>query len=138
MKILVAEDDTMFLNMVSEILTKAGHKVFHATNGKEALRKATTFTPDLIILDIVLPEMLGTEICESLRKSSRTAGIPVLLMTSSVAETAEGTFSQHFKADDFLRKPFDAAELLAKVKKFAGTTSRYAVRAKATTPVGLT
>ena len=131
MRILVADDDTMFLKFVSEVLTQAGYDVTLAQNGKETLQKAVTYHPDLIILDIVLPKMLGTEVCENLRMSSRTAAIPVLLVTSSVAETSEGGFPNHFKADDFLRKPFKPEDLLFKVKRLVGTRSRFSERSTA-------
>lgn len=132
MKILVADDDTLFLKMVSDILVEAGHDVTWATNGKEAIDKAVTQVPDLIILDIILPRFLGTEVSEKLRKSGRTASIPILLVTSGVAEVGEGDFLDHFQADDFLQKPFEAEELLEKVNRLAGSPSRVAEKESGT------
>ena len=138
MRILVADDDTMFLKAVSDVLSGAGYSVTLATNGEQALNKAVTYVPDLIILDIVLPKMMGTEVCENLRMSKRTAGIPVILVTANVAETGAGSFPYYFKADDFLRKPFDNQELLAKVKLLAGKKSRFAEVESAKAPVKIT
>jgi DNA-binding response OmpR family regulator len=128
MKILVADDDTMFLKIASEVLTKAGYEVVFAYDGEDTIKKAATDNPDLIILDIVLPKSLGTEVCENLRKSSNTTAIPVLLVSSGVAESSAGSFPDHFKADDYLRKPFEPEDLLRKVKRLAGRKSRYAVK----------
>jgi len=127
MKILVADDDAMFLKVMEEILTDAGYDVILAANGLETVEKAVTKSPDLIVLDIILPGLLGTEVCEKLRKSGRTASIPILLVTSGVAEIEAGSdFIEQFKADGFLRKPFEAVDFLAEVKRLAGSTSRFA------------
>lgn len=128
MRILVADDDTMILKFVSDVLSKEGYEVMFAHDGPETLKKAASLSPDLIILDIVLPKSLGTEVCEKLRESQQTQAIPVLLMSSSVAETSGGSFPDHFKADDYLRKPLEPDDLLRKVKYLAGRKSRYAVK----------
>ena len=127
MRILVADDDKMILKFVSDVLSEAGYEVMFAHDGPETIKKAASLSPDLIILDIVLPKSLGTEVCENLRKSPETAAIPVLLISSSVAETSGGSFPDHFKADDYLRKPLEPDDLLRKVKYLIGRKSRYAV-----------
>jgi DNA-binding response OmpR family regulator len=126
MRILVADDDKMILKFVSDVLSAEGYEVMFAHDGPETIKKAASLGPDLIILDIVLPKSLGTEVCENLRKSPETTAIPVLLMSSSVAETSGGSFPDHFKADDYLRKPLEPDDLLRKVKYLAGRKSRYA------------
>lgn len=128
MRILVADDDKMILKFVSDVLSEAGYEVVFAHDGPETIKKAASLSPDLIILDIVLPKSLGTEVCENLRKSPETSAIPVLLISSSVAETSGGSFPDHFQADDYLRKPLDPDDLLRKVKRLAGRKSRYAVK----------
>ena len=127
-RILVADDDKMILKLVSDVLQEAGYEVMFAHDGPETIKKAASLSPDLIILDIVLPKSLGTEVCEKLRESSETTAIPVLLMSSSVAETSGGSFPDHFKADDYLRKPLEPDDLLRKVKYLAGRKSRFAVK----------
>jgi DNA-binding response OmpR family regulator len=125
MKILVADDDAVFLQSISELLRKAGYEVAQATNGKEAQEKALAQPPDLIVLDIILPKLLGTEVCENLRKSSRTSSVPILLITSGVAEIGEHGFQEQFLADDFMRKPLNADEFMDKVKRLAGSKSKF-------------
>lgn len=125
MRILVADDDTIFLQAISELLRKAGYEVTQATDGKEAQEKALAQPPDLIVLDIILPKLLGTEVCENLRKSSRTSSIPILLITSGVAEIGEHGFKEQFLADDFMRKPLNTDEFVEKVRRLAGSKSRY-------------
>jgi two-component system phosphate regulon response regulator PhoB len=125
-RILVADDDKMILKFVSDVLSEAGYEVMFAHDGPETLKKAANLSPDLIILDIVLPGSLGTEVCENLRKTPATTAIPVILVSSSVAETSGGGFPDHFKADDYLRKPLEPDDLLRKVKHLAGRKSRYA------------
>ena len=131
MKILVADDDKMILKFVSDVLTEAGYEVIFAHDGPDTIKKAAAYSPDLIILDIVLPGSLGTEVCENLRKSSQTTAIPVLLISSSVAETSGSSFPDHFQADDYLRKPLEPDDLLRKVKRLAGSKSRFAVKERA-------
>ena len=72
MKILVADDDNLFLQMISDILTEAGHEVIVTKSGRDALELAIVEPPDLVILDIILPELLGTEVTEELRRFKRT------------------------------------------------------------------
>ena len=125
MKILVADDDEFFLAMVGDILTGAGHEVVSASDGLEALEKAESENPEIIVLDIVLPGLLGTEVCEKLREHSLTAKIPILLISSRFAEIeTDAGLLEYFKADDFLRKPFEADELLRRVNSLAGSASR--------------
>ena len=124
MKILVADDDELFLKMVEDILTGAGHDVVSTSDGLETLEKAHSENPDVIVLDIVLPGLLGTEVCEKIREHSLTAKIPILLVSSRFAEIeSDAGLLEYFKADDFLRKPFEADELIRRVNNLAGSLS---------------
>ena len=124
MKILVADDDEFFLKMIEDILTGAGHDVVAASDGVETLDKAQSENPDVIVLDIVLPGLLGTEVCEQLREHSLTAKIPILLISSRFAEIeSDAGLLEYFKADDFLRKPFNADELIRRVNNLFGFPS---------------
>jgi len=127
MKVLVADDDALFLKVVSEMLTEAGHEVVLAADGDEALKKAVTERPDLIILDIILPKHLGTEISEKLRKYRHSASVPILLISSGVSEMEEtGGTLEDFLADDFLQKPFSAEELLKRIDLLSQAPSKHA------------
>lgn len=127
MKVLVADDDALFLKVITEILTEAGHQVIPAADGDEALQKAVSERPDLIILDIILPKHLGTEVSEKLRKCRLSASVPILLVSSNVSEMEEtGGTLDDFLADDFLQKPFSADELLKRIDHLSKSPSRHA------------
>jgi DNA-binding response OmpR family regulator len=120
MKILVADDDELFLKMVEDMLVEAGHEVVLASDGLETMEKVSSENPDLIVLDIILPGLLGTDICEKLKDHADTATIPILLVSSRFEKMEEDDeLVEYFKADDFLRKPFPAEELLERVNQLS-------------------
>ena len=109
-KILIVDDDPVSLEMLEKILLLEGYWVAKATNGKEALYIADEFHPDLIILDIMMPIMDGTETKEKLEKNPRTKNIPVLFLTSLISKNDElGKFAKDRR---FLAKPIDREKLL--------------------------
>ena len=114
-KILIVDDDSVTLGMLQKILVSAGYWVAKATNGKEALYIADDFLPDLIILDIVMPVMDGTEAMERLEKNPRTKNIPVLFLTSLISKNEE--FENCTANRRFLAKPIDRDKLLKEVEK---------------------
>ena len=125
MNILVADDDKLILKMISEILTGAGHEVVLAIDGITALEKVNQEKPDLIILDIILPGLLGTEILDEFKQQSEGAEIPVLLISSRFASMEDDPeLLEQFKGDDFLHKPFKPEELLEKVSQLSFGMSR--------------
>jgi two-component system, OmpR family, phosphate regulon response regulator PhoB len=127
MRILVVDDDMFFVSQISEILCGAGHEVIAVGSGKEAIAQAVFKVPDLIILDMILPGLLGTEVCEKLRSLQKTAAVPIILVSSGVAEMeVTGRDPEQFLADDFLPKPFGAEELINRVNLLAGKTSKFA------------
>jgi eukaryotic-like serine/threonine-protein kinase len=131
LRILIADDDDLFLKIISEILTEAGHEVILASNGHDALETATRECPDLIVLDIILPDLLGTEVREKLRKNDRTAPIPILMVTSGVAEIEQERSSlDNLSTDDFLRKPFGPEDLITKVNKLLKSPSKFSPQTK--------
>jgi len=122
MRILVADDDKFFLKLSEEILAEAGYEVLTAQTGKQTLEMAITQMPDLIILDVVLPGMLGTEVSRKLKGFEGTASIPILLVSTGVAELdATAGDPKEFMADDFLAKPFDVKELLERINSLLGS-----------------
>ena len=113
-KILIVDDDPVSLEMLEKILLLEGYWVVKATNGKEALYIADEFQPDLIILDIVMPIMDGTEAMEKLEKNPRTKNIPVLFLTSLISKNDElGKFAKDRR---FLAKPIDREKLLEEIE----------------------
>lgn len=114
-KILVADDEEDVLNLVSMNLKNAGFSVLQAEDGPEAINKARTHMPALIVLDIMLPGMSGLEVCKVLKGDTVTAQIPVIMLTAK-AEEVDRIVGLELGADDYLTKPFSPRELVLRVK----------------------
>ncbi len=112
-KILVVEDDLLILDGMVRNLKYEGYRVETATVGEEALEKAFSIRPDLVVLDLMLPDMDGFDVCRLLKKHSPELPILILTARSSVEDRVHGL---KIGADDYLIKPFALAELLARVQ----------------------
>lgn len=112
--LLLVDDDPKYLDLLDSILTKEGHKTVRASSGQAALSKLKTFRPDLILLDIIMPQMDGCEVCKHIHASSETKDIPVIFLTTidSQDEIIKGL---KLGAVDYITKPFSTPELLARV-----------------------
>lgn len=122
-KILIVDDDPVTLEMLEKILLLEGYWVAKATNGKEALYIADEFQPDLIILDIVMPILDGTDAMEKLAKNPRTKDTPVLFLTSIISKEEE--FDNYTANRHFLAKPVDKEKLLEEVESCIGGSVRF-------------
>jgi DNA-binding response OmpR family regulator len=111
-KVLVVEDDTTLQDVLKFNLIREGYEVILATGGNQALNKAHQEHPDLIILDIMLPELSGLEVCRILRRES---DMPIVMLTARDDEIDKVT-GLDLGADDYLTKPFGMRELLARVR----------------------
>ncbi len=113
--ILVVEDEERVRKLLSMVLRRAGYDVTVAADGRAALRRIAEATPDLVVSDVMMPEMDGFTLLRELRTDPATRAIPVILLTAKSATTdvVEGF---NLGADDYLPKPFEAVELLARVK----------------------
>ena len=111
-KILVVDDESAVRHLVSSYLEREGYQVLEADGGIEALRKARDEHPDLIVLDLMLPEIDGLEICRVLRAESDT----YILMLTAKTEEADKLLGLGMGPDDYLTKPFSPRELVARVK----------------------
>ncbi len=114
-RILVCDDEPHILQILRFTLEKAGYQVATARNGKEALERVTVLRPDLVLLDIMMPEMTGYEVCRKMREDYRLNQIPVIMLT------AKGDLSERVKgledgANDYLVKPYSNEELLLRVR----------------------
>ncbi len=115
-KILVVDDEPEAVELVEFNLKQAGYTVTTAADGAEALKKARSQSPDLIVLDVMLPEMDGFEICKTLRLDPATARLPILMLTAKAAEI-DRVLGLELGADDYVTKPFSPRELLLRIKK---------------------
>ena len=121
-KVLVVDDDDRVREMIEFRLTLFGYEVVQATNGQEGLVAVRREQPDLILLDVMMPELDGFQVCRRLKQDEATKGIPVVMLTAK-AEAKDVTRAFESGADDYVVKPYDPAVLQAKVKKNLGLTA---------------
>lgn len=115
-KILVVDDEPDALELIRFNLEKAGFRVATASDGPEALKKVPSFGPELVVLDWMLPEMDGLEICKRLRADETTAGIRIIMLTAKTSEI-DRILGLEIGADDYMTKPFSPRELVLRVEK---------------------
>ena len=114
-KILLVDDESDILKEISFILQKKGFTVFTGVNGKEAIELAEKVRPDLIILDIFMPCVSGSEAGKAIKQQCHLKHIPIILLTASIDNIEEKRLE--CMADDYVFKPFDYQELLKKIDK---------------------
>ena len=115
-KILVVEDDSAILANLSRFLRLEGFEVLTARNGMEGLRSVSEHRPDLVLSDLLMPEMDGETLLASLRADTMTAHLPVIFLTAS-ADRAERDAKLQLGASEYLVKPLDLQQLLAVVRR---------------------
>jgi len=125
--ILVVDDERTLRETLSEGLEEEGYAVFQAADGREAVDAFRKHHPDLILLDLMLPELSGTEVCRIIRAES---GVPILMLTAKSAEI-DKVVGLELGADDYVTKPFSFRELLARVRALL---RRAEAQAQATEP----
>lgn len=113
--VLVVEDETALVTLLRYNLERAGYRVLTATDGEEALLLAAEETPDLVLLDWMLPQLSGIEVCRRLRSRQETRNVPILMLTAR-SEEADRIRGLDTGADDYLTKPFSMTELLARIR----------------------
>ena len=111
-KILVVDDDLNIAELLKLYLENEGHTVFTANDGAQAVEQFQNKTPDLVLLDIMLPKMDGWQVCREIRKISSA---PIIMLTAK-GETFDKVLGLELGADDYVVKPFDAKEVMARVK----------------------
>jgi two-component system alkaline phosphatase synthesis response regulator PhoP len=114
-KILVVDDEQILVDTIAYNLQQAGYQVTTAFDGASALEAAHRETPDLVILDIMLPEMDGLEVCRLLRRENNTATVPIMMLTAK-GDEIDKVVGLEVGADDYVTKPFGRRELLARVR----------------------
>jgi class 3 adenylate cyclase len=114
-RILVVDDTPENVLLLSAVLESKGYQVITATSGAEALQRIATERPDLVLLDVVMPQMSGYEVCRKIRENPATGMLPVVMVTA-LDPAQERIKGLDAGADDFLTKPINQAELLARVR----------------------
>lgn len=122
MRILVVDDDPPSVKMTAFLLREEGYEVITADNGRAAIEKVQTEAPDLIVLDVMLPQIDGLEVTRLIRQAM---DVPIIML-SAKGETADKVLGLETGADDYLAKPFEPAELLARVKAVLRRSEVYA------------
>ncbi len=121
--ILVIEDDPAIQELVVHYLKSQGFAVETARDGQRGLALARKGAADLVVLDLMLPEMDGIEVCKALRQDPKTAALPVLMLTAKGEET-DKVVGLEIGADDYVTKPFSPKELMARIKALLRRTGR--------------
>jgi two-component system alkaline phosphatase synthesis response regulator PhoP len=114
-KILVVDDEENIRELVRYNLAREGYQVSTVGSGEEALKQARSKVPDLIILDLMLPGIDGLDVCKQLKSDTRTAHIPIVMLTVK-GEESDIVVGLELGADDYITKPFSPAVLLARIK----------------------
>ena len=114
-KIFIIEDETSIIQLVQHNLEKEGFVVSSSTNGNDGLKELKKFQPDLLLLDWMLPDLSGIEICKSIRKDNSFKNLPVIMLTAK-GEEEDKIKGLDSGVDDYLTKPFSFNELMARIK----------------------
>ena len=114
-RVLVIEDEADIQSVLEYNLRQAGHEVLQATRGQEGLKLALRLVPDVVILDLMLPDVPGTEVCKALRQEPRLRDLAVLMLTAK-NEEIDRVVGFEVGADDYVAKPFSVRELLLRLQ----------------------
>jgi CheY-like chemotaxis protein len=119
-KILLVDDSATTLLMEQMVLRGQPYQIVTARNGREAIERADVEHPDLILLDVVMPEMNGFEACRRIRQHQSSSAVPIIMVTTSGEEQSVETGFQS-GCSDYITKPINGAELLSKVRSYLGS-----------------
>src|SRR6266487_68909 len=114
-KILVVDDEPSIVDVLTRFLSREGYRVVTAANGREALERVQEDPPDLILLDVTMPELDGFAVCQRIKEDERTALIPITMLTG-LDDREHRTHGIEAGADDFLTKPFEHSILRARIR----------------------
>jgi DNA-binding response OmpR family regulator len=122
-RILLVEDDADIAELVRHYLQKAGHHVNRLSSGGAVIAHVSDEVPDLIILDLMLPELDGLMVCQALRSEPRTAAVPIIMLTAR-GDEGDRIAGLELGADDYVTKPFSPKEVVARVAALLRRTER--------------
>ena len=123
MRIAIIEDEKDLAGLLAFQLEKEGYQVLMAHDGKSGYELVSSELPDLVLLDLMLPVISGTEVCKLLKRQKRTQGIPVIMLTAK-SEEIDRVIGLEVGADDYVTKPFSMRELLLRIKVAVRRTNR--------------
>ena len=126
--VLVVEDEPDTAELIELHLKNGGYKVTIAVDGDQALKNIHKHMPDLVILDLMIPEITGVEVCKFIRKDPATQSIPIIMCTAKISEI-DKILGLELGADDYVTKPFSPWELLLRVKNLIKRTDSSNVKA---------
>jgi two-component system, OmpR family, phosphate regulon response regulator PhoB len=113
-RILIVEDETDLQQVLKFNLEQAGHEVALVASGSDAIRTATQTSPDLVLLDVMLPDILGTDVCRALKTNPESRLVPIIMLTAK-SEERDRVLGLELGADDYVTKPFSIRELMLRV-----------------------
>lgn len=134
-RVLVVDDTKLITKMICDKLAASGYVAEEAYDGAEALRKAKVFNPDLIILDIMMPDIDGYQVARRLRQDPATARVPIIMVTAK-SDISEKVAGYEAGADDYMTKPFDPTELELRVRALIARSKAQHVAAEEAAPSG--
>ena len=115
-KILIVDDNPKNLKLLQALLKMSGYKTIEATNGKAGVKLAKSKKPDLILMDVIMPEMEGFTAAHAIKTDAATGKIPVVMLTSVSPEAVE-EFGKGVTTEGYITKPFDPRELISKISQ---------------------
>ncbi len=115
-RILIIEDDSMMQSVLRDALEGAGFEVVVSGDGAAGIAQASAARPDLVLLDVNLPDRTGHDVCRALKSEAATKGVPVVMMTGEAREVVQRVAGLDAGADDYLFKPLSPKVLIARVK----------------------
>ncbi len=125
-RILCVEDDQEMIDLIRLILGRRGFELKGAAGGREGLRMVREELPDLVLLDLMMPDMDGWEVYQQMKADEKTRNIPVIVVTAK-AQNIDRVLGMHIAhVDDYITKPFSPQELLASVEKVLGSQNQVA------------
>ena len=122
-RVLIVEDDKDIANLIAHYLSKSGFMADVTASGREALKTIADRPPDLLILDLMLPEVDGLEICRAIRTNEKMAMMPIIMLTAR-SEESDRIVGLELGADDYMAKPFSPNELVARVRALLRRSQR--------------
>ena len=136
-KVLVIEDDRSLVEVLTYNLKAAGYEVLVATDGQDGLLKAQTKSPDLVVLDLMLPVVDGLDVCRRLRAGESTRDLAIIMLTAK-AEESDELIGFSLGADDYVTKPFSVKVLLERIKALRRRRTSEAISDEVTSKLGVT